>query len=127
MNLLRVSLSLALLLCSCAGSGSDATADYPEFVKDATMPTYDPGELVGNLIYPEQDRNAGIEGTVYVQAKINEKGTMVEAVVLKKVSPTLDEAALDAVRKTTFTPAMLDGEPIRMRIVIPIRFALADG
>ena len=121
----RPLLLLPLLLSACAGSGSDATADYPEFVADATPPTYDPGELAGNVTYPAIAREHGIEGTVYMQAKINEKGTMVEAVVTKKVHPALDEAALDAVRKTTFTPAVLDGEPIRMRITIPIRFQLA--
>jgi TonB family protein len=125
MKRLHAPLSLALLLCSCAGSGSDATADYPEFVKDATMPTYDPAELAGNITYPARALDLGIEGTVYVQAKINEKGKMVEAVVVKRVDPQLDEAALDAVRKTTFTPAMLEGEPIRMRIMIPIKFLLS--
>jgi protein TonB len=37
---------------------------------------------------------------------------------------SLDQAALEAVRRTTFDPALQDGKPVVCRIVIPVRFTL---
>lgn len=104
---------------------SDTSAEYPDFVQNARMPSYSVAELQSHVVYPPEAMEAGIEGKVYVQAKINEEGTVVDAVVVKRLAPLLDAAALDAVRKTSFTPAMQDGRPVRMKVVIPVAFTLS--
>ena len=145
MTILRVLLSLSLLLCSCAGSGSDtrsdttslsgsgsgtgsdrAAADDPTFVPNAIAPTYDHEELLKNLVYPPEALDAKIQGTVTVTVKLDTAGRIVDATVSKKVHPSLDTAALDAVRKLTFTPGIQNGKPIPMRMMIPVRFTLDE-
>ena len=59
-----------------------------------------------NPVYPEIAKEAGIEGTVYIEAGIDEKGNVVQAAVLKGVPNTgLDEAALEAVLRSKWRPA----------------------
>ena len=74
--------------------------------------------------YTEIARKAGIEGKVYIQAKINKNGDVVEASVLKGLGGGLDEEALNAVRLTKFTPGKQRGKPVNVKMVIPIKFVL---
>jgi protein TonB len=73
--------------------------------------------------YPPLARNAGIEGTVVVQALIGRDGVVKGTRVVKSV-PELDEAALAAVEKWTFQPARSEGQPVAVWVAIPIRFKL---
>ena len=125
MKALCVLLTLSFLLSACAGSGVN-TDDYPEFVEGAKRPTFEMAELMRNLTYPAQARELEIATSAVVQAKINEKGEVVEVVVVRTNSVPLGEALVDAVRKTTFMPAMYDGKPIRMRVFIPITINVSD-
>jgi TonB family protein len=45
-------------------------------------------------------------------------------VLLAPDYPRLVEAAVEATRKATFRPALLDGRPVRSVIEIPFRFRL---
>ncbi len=83
--------------------------------------------ITKNLHYPEIAKKAGIEGRVMVSLKVNEKGNVVEAKVLKGIGSGCDEAAVDVLKKLKFTPAMNNNIPVKVRIVIPIVFKLAKG
>lgn len=74
--------------------------------------------------YPEDAKKAGIEGVVYVQANVDEKGNVTKASVTKSDAPALNNAALEAVRKWTFTPAMKDKKPVATTVTIPFKFKL---
>ena len=59
-------------------------------------------------------------------ALVDESGTVTSAEVLSSSGHgSLDQAALEAVRRAAFTPALRDGKPVACRIVIPVRFRLA--
>lgn len=78
-------------------------------------------------IYPEIAQEAGIEGTVIVQAFINKKGIVEETVILKGVPNTgLDEAAAEAIKKTRFKPAKQRDRPVGVWISIPVHFTLKN-
>jgi len=80
-----------------------------------------------NPIYPEIAQEAGIEGTVIVQAFINEKGIVEETVILKGVPNTgLDEAASKAIMQTRFKPAKQRDRPVGVWISIPVHFTLKN-
>ena len=80
-----------------------------------------------NPIYPEIAQEAGIEGTVIVQAFINAKGIVEETIVLKGVPNTgLDEAASEAIRRTRFKPAKQRDRPVGVWISIPVHFTLKN-
>ena len=78
-----------------------------------------------NVTYPESARKASIEGTVYVEAFIDKSGNVVRTTVVKGVRADIDEAAQVAVAKTLFKPGQIKGEPVNVRISIPIRFKLS--
>lgn len=73
--------------------------------------------------YPRQARADGIEGTVQIEALIDTDGRVVDMEVRQSI-PALDQAALAAVKKWTFRPAMADGKPVRVWVAIPVKFTL---
>jgi protein TonB len=76
--------------------------------------------------YPRAARQSGAEGLVKVTAMVDEGGAVTEVeLLLSSGSATLDRAALDAVRRAAFTPALQGGKPVPCRITIPIRFKLS--
>lgn len=88
-------------------------------------------ELIGGLesiqrsvIYPEIAKKAGIEGRVFVQFIIDEKGNVVNPVVLRGIGGGCDEAALEAVKKAKFKPGKQRGRAVRVKYSIPIVFRL---
>ena len=77
--------------------------------------------------YPEIAQEAGIEGTVYVQAFIDKKGRVKEVSIVKGIPNTgLNEAAMDAIRKTRFRPAKQRERAVGVYISIPVHFKLKN-
>ena len=76
-------------------------------------------------IYPEIARNARVEGTVILEATIDERGVVTDARVLRSV-PLLDNAALAALRQWRYTPTLLNGVPVRVLMTVTFRFSLTD-
>ncbi|MCE2502852.1 MAG: energy transducer TonB [Chlorobi bacterium] len=100
--------------------------EYVEFISEGTIPQFDMGEIESHLVYPEVAEEAGIEGTVYVQVFINEHGKITKILVKKSDNSLFNNSAMEAIRKTTFTPAIQNGYPIRFKMIIPVRFRLVD-
>jgi protein TonB len=75
--------------------------------------------------YPPLSAQLGEQGIVVVQMQIAPDG-FVTAVQLLQTSgyPRLDEAALAALKKWRFTPAVENGQPVSSVQVLPIRFRL---
>jgi len=68
---------------------------------------------------------AGIEGTVIIQAFINDKGVVTDWVIMKGIPNTgLDEAAIEAIKKTRWKPALQRDRKVGVWISIPINFSL---
>ena len=80
-----------------------------------------------NVHYPEIAQEAGIEGSVIVQAFVDAKGRVTETVILKGIPNTgLNEAAADAIRRTRFRPAKQRDRPVAVWISIPVNFKLKN-
>ncbi len=91
----------------------------------ATAQNSDPVLVEGAMPkYPAQARVTGVQGTVVVEALIDEQGRVFAAEVVESVSRELDRAALAAVSGWTFQPAMEDGKPVMRVVRIPIQFEL---
>ncbi len=108
-------------------SNLDAPPPPPSGPQVKFIPYDDPPIAKGkiNPIYPEIAQEAGIEGVVVVQAFIDEKGRVKETLILKGVPNTgLDEAAMDAIRKTRFKPAKQRERAVGVWIAIPVNFKL---
>jgi periplasmic protein TonB len=76
-------------------------------------------------VYPEIARDAGIQGLVIIEATIDERGSVVDARVLRS-QPLLDGAALAAVRQWRYTPTLLNGVPVRVLMTVTINFSLGN-
>ena len=74
--------------------------------------------------YTEIARRSRIEGTVYIEVKIDRDGNVVDAIIKKGVGGGLDESALRAVKLTKLHPGKQRGIPVKVKMVIPIKFVL---
>jgi protein TonB len=75
--------------------------------------------------YPEQARRRGREGTVLVEADVDERGVPAAVRVLRSSGfGILDDAAVEAVGKWRFRPARSTGKTMPGRVVVPIEFRL---
>jgi len=84
------------------------------------------GSIMRNIEYPELARRAGVEGTVYVNAYVDEEGVVQKIELVRGIGAGLDEAAMEAVLKARFIPGKQRGIPIRVRVVVPVRFSLRN-
>lgn len=107
-------------------SPSQLEEAYFVTVEDLPEPIGGMAAIQANVIYPEIARRAGIQGTVYVEVFIDEKGDVVKASVKKGIGAGCDESAIAAVKKTKFRPGMQRGKPVKVRLAVPIRFRLAE-
>jgi protein TonB len=75
--------------------------------------------------YPASAREAGVQGTTRVKLLVSIAGTVAEAVVIRSSgSQTLDDAAVAALSRWRFAPAIRDGEPVAAQVVVPVVFSL---
>jgi TonB family protein len=74
--------------------------------------------------YPEDAKKDKVQGVVIVQAVIDKDGTVSRVRAVKRLHPSLDEAALDAIRQWRFEPALLEGEPVAVHYNLTINFRL---
>lgn len=120
-----MSLLLLVSLATHAGAQSAQGQRLPEFgeyVYTEELPEKTEGVAP---LYPQLAREAGVEGTVMVQALIDASGRVVDTRIVKSI-PMLDAAAMDCVRKWRFKPARSNGQPIAVWVGCPVRFSLAD-
>lgn len=78
--------------------------------------------------YPESAKKAEKEGTVILEATIDENGIPKDIVALTNLGFGLEAAAIEALKKTTFRPATKAGKPISLeQVQIPYEFKLEDN
>ena len=91
---------------------------------DASLPMPIPGQNPPPD-YPVRAMRAGETGTVLVRVMVGPDGVPVDVDVGRRSgSRDLDRAAVDAVRRWRFQPAVRDGQPVTASVDIPIDFTL---
>jgi len=75
-------------------------------------------------VYPLMARKLGKEGVVVLRLTIDHRGNLLDVEVTQKAGYGFTEAAIEAVKRSTFLPAKRDGQPIVSRAILPIRFML---
>lgn len=75
--------------------------------------------------YPKVARKAGIQGTVIIKVLIDKDGSVAQATVVKG-KDILQKPALDAIYQYRFSPALQNDKPVKVWLVMPIRFQLTD-
>ena len=113
--------------------------DAEEFDEDQVfyiveqMPTFNGGDpavefrkfIATNLRYPEIAAENGISGRVFVQFAVNNRGRIVDAVVISGVDPSLDKEALRVIMSSPpWTPGKQRGKEVKVLFTFPINFVL---
>ncbi|MCK4333891.1 energy transducer TonB [candidate division WOR-3 bacterium] len=77
--------------------------------------------------YPEKARVAEMEGQAIVEALVDIDGKVIDVRLVKKSGfNELDQAAMNAARCWTFSPAEQRGKPVRVWVNIPFNFRLNE-
>jgi len=111
------------------GPSVQTQQDTAIYFKVDTMPTFQGGDmekfrryLALNLKYPEEAREKGITGTVYVQFLVNQNGEVDKVQVIRGVDPILDKEAIRVVANSpAWSPGKKDGK------CVPFFFQAEDG
>ena len=100
---------------------SGAVANAPD--PNSFVAVDDPAEPIYTVkaTFPELARQAGVEGTVVVQALVGADGRVRETRVVKSI-PMLNGAAQEAVRQWRFKPAATSGQPVATWVSVPMAF-----
>ena len=108
---------VALCIATAAVAGPDKGAP--------TEPKLVPSSVVQPM-YPEKERQEGVEGAVILAVDIDATGAVAGAKVDKAVDghPAFTDAAIAAVKQWRFEPARQDGKPVAIQVKIPVKFAL---
>ncbi|MGD1841341.1 MAG: energy transducer TonB [Thermonemataceae bacterium] len=79
-----------------------------------------------NVEYPNEDKRIGRSGTVYLTFVVETDGTLTDIEIVRGVSNSIDAAALETLKKCPikWQPGVYRHQPVRVRMTIPIRFAL---
>lgn len=76
--------------------------------------------------YPHIARKLGKEGKVVLRLTLDEKGNLINIEVLQSAPYGFTEAAIEAIKKSKFAPAVHNGKPIPCKAILPVRFVLKD-
>lgn len=109
------------------GGDAKLPAEGPHVIVDI-QPEF-PGDvrayLASKLQYPDQAREAGIEGRVVIRFVVDEEGGISGAFVQRSVGGGCDEEALRVVRgMPKWKPATVNGKAVKAYFSLPIKFTL---
>jgi protein TonB len=74
-------------------------------------------------IYPVIAQTARVEGTVILEATIDERGNVADVKVLRSVT-LLDRAAIDAVSRWRYSPTTLNGVAVAVVMTVTVTFTM---
>jgi len=90
------------------------------------------GEAMANMVvrheppvYPPDAKKAGISGSVMLSVVVGEDGAVKE-VTFREGPQALAQAAMDAVRKWTYKPTLLNDEPVQVETSVTVNFTLQE-
>ena len=110
----RSTASKAMTAVQAALPAAEVISKEPRFARAPAVP-----------VYPAQAKRRQQQGTVWVAVRLDAQGKQLELRVLRSSAlPSLDQAALAAVRKWQFLPETRNGMGVPSRVHIPIEFAI---
>lgn len=106
-------------------SGPPPLPSPPELKKPIRVGSLAPSKLIHRVDppYPILAKKMRIEGTVCLEAVIDEEGNVTDVTVMSGHA-TLSDAAVKAVRQWKYTPTVQNGEPVPILAIIRVVFKL---
>ena len=100
-------------------------------IKPDSLPQYPGGDaemfkFIGrHLRYPASAVEDGVEGKVFISYILDEEGNLTEAQIETSVRSDLDKEALRVISLLNgWKPAYANGQPVKYRHVMPVKFKL---
>lgn len=114
-----------------AGAEGEAAGSGLEGADDAPPPVFyafdSPPHVVTRIVpeYPIAAKASGGEGSVVLNANVDERGRVVRVWVARSTAPEiLVESAIDALYRFRFTPGSQQGIPVKCTVAVPFNFRL---
>jgi len=83
--------------------------------------------LQKNLRYPGEAIDKGISGKVYVSFIVEKNGSLSSFAVVRGAGYGMDEEAMRVLKKApAWKPGMQNGQPVRVKYVLPLNFVLSN-
>jgi TonB family protein len=106
----------------------------PVLTKVESMPEF-PGGLSAfmkylqeNIKYPDDAKDAGIQGRVYLNFIVEKNGSISNIKVIRGIGAGCDEEAVRVVKNMPkWKPGMSKGQPVRVSFNLPIKFSLTNN
>lgn len=76
--------------------------------------------------YPEAAYRTGVEGRVYVQFVVDERGRVQNPELMRGIGAGCDEEAMRVISQARFEPGKVGGEPVKVQHTLYIRFEIQD-
>lgn len=84
--------------------------------------------LSNNITYPNVARTYNIQGTVAATFVVNIDGSISDAAIVKDIGGGCGEEVLRVLSlMPNWLPGEVDGQPVRVRFTLPVRFRLEVG
>ena len=84
--------------------------------------------LSENIKYPEEAKDKGISGRVFLSFVIEKDGSVTDVKVMRSVDPIVDNEAVRVVKAMPkWKPGTMKGKPVRVSYVLPISFKLDES
>lgn len=97
------------------------------------MPSFPGGDqklmeyIANNINYPQEARDKGIEGRVFIRMVIEKDGSVSNVKLLRGIGGGCDEEAERVIKSMPkWKPGMMKGEPVPVSYQIPINFKLSE-
>jgi protein TonB len=105
--------------------GKGMKEEIPPFLPEENWPQFNRNELIKNIKYPEMAIMAHIQGEVVIDVKISKEGIPNAFNILKSLGKSgCDNAVIDGVKQTKFTPATQNGQPTAFWLKVKVTFEL---
>jgi TonB family protein len=76
--------------------------------------------------YPPQAQASGLTADVLLRLRVEANGSVSEVEVLSPAGHGFDEAAVEAARRFVFSPALVNGKPVAVKIPFKYSFTLSE-
>ena len=117
--------------CFMTGVIIEPADDIDAYMFVEQMPEFPGGEekmiefVQNNVVYPQQAKDAGVEGRVFVAFIVETDGSISDVKVLHGIGNGCDEAAVEVVQlMPKWKPGFHNGEAVRVKSLLPISFQL---
>jgi len=102
----------------------EQTPDYMDFPDEPAQPEGGLAAITRNVVYPPSAMHLGLEGKVVLSVMVDQDGTPAQITVLSPAHELLNEAAIETVYRTRFTPASHNGRKVASKVSVPVQFKL---